>query len=321
MMSSPDYLVRDASCATRPPLYYPRHTPPAAQMSRGNMRVAKPRSANNSPRDGMMAVGRRQSVMNESSHAAHRRLALIEEQARLGMAMSSNMSTTTPNTARPPRTRPTSWHPSSSHLTPPTYAYLAYAPPTQPYYHPASMFMTSPSSVVHSTHQSPASCSSYYDVDTLDPPLFPSGPSSQISYAHGLPAMTSVPMAPSTLPAPTHITESILGAHYDWNHFVSQGFNTDPPTPNSLIPQHAAPKLAPEESYETLVEESSGPTLVGLGLYDDPPKALSPAVDPYQTMMTPTLLGSLCRPAQPVRQGLKLEETWTPPSDGEDTGS
>ena len=73
--------------------------------------------------------------------------------------------------------------------------------------------------------------------------------------------------------------------------------------------------------YHSLTEEEdTGEELIGMGLYDDvakPPLSHS-HLNPYQTMMTPQLLGSFYSAPESRGKGLKLEETWVPPADDED---
>jgi hypothetical protein len=109
----------------------------------------------------------------------------------------------------------------------------------------------------------------------------------------------------------------------EWNSFVLQGFaGTSPPTPESLPPaQQPQPALPSEDSipYEALeAEEEEGEILVGMGLYDAPPKYDSdPQLDNYRTTMS-SLFGTAYRVTHATGKGLKLEESWQPPVDSDD---
>jgi hypothetical protein len=111
----------------------------------------------------------------------------------------------------------------------------------------------------------------------------------------------------------------------DWQNYIMHGMNTTtPPTPDSLMQPEPALPAMPQESpaFQTLDEpEDDGEVLVGMGLYDAPEKMNEdPQLDNYRSTVC-SLLGSRFRPSEPQGKGLKLEETWSPPSksdDGED---
>ncbi|PQE05597.1 hypothetical protein CJF30_00007764 [Rutstroemia sp. NJR-2017a BBW] len=102
-------------------------------------------------------------------------------------------------------------------------------------------------------------------------------------------------------------------SHFDWNHFAANGFEdaTAPPTPDNFLPiQHPEPSFTSEESipYHPLSEdEPEGEELIGMA---------DPQLDNYRIMSQ--LLGSTYRRTESVGKGLKLEETWQPPTAKED---
>jgi len=125
---------------------------------------------------------------------------------------------------------------------------------------------------------------------------------------------------------PAQDVDQTMYSHFDWSNFATNGFegSTAPPTPDDLLPiQIAQPNFTAEESipYQSLSDlEDTSDDLIGLGLYDTPEAAKSPLQDPqldnYRTAMM-SQLGSAYRRPESAGKGLKLEETWEPPSEDE----
>jgi hypothetical protein len=113
-------------------------------------------------------------------------------------------------------------------------------------------------------------------------------------------------------------------SHFDWDNCASNGFDTSssPPTPDNFLPvQQPELALKTEERIplQPLEDDEPGEVLIGMGLYDAPEKAPEPDVtfDTYRAYMMSQLLGTPFKKPEPtvsVGKGLKLEETWSPPT-------
>jgi hypothetical protein len=119
---------------------------------------------------------------------------------------------------------------------------------------------------------------------------------------------------------------------FDWRNSATNGFesSTAPPTPESeiFLPiQHPESVFPADDAipYHSLSDpEPEGEILQGLGLYDAPeiskPLPSAHQFDNYHALVMSQLLGAAYRKpeVEQTGKGLKLEETWTPPSDHEE---
>lgn len=147
----------------------------------------------------------------------------------------------------------------------------------------------------------------------------------------------SVPQTQVSVRAYGYQTPSVL---YDedsasrpqhWSYITSHGgeeSSTTPPTPAGPMPvQHPEPAFQEDDSpFRPLSDVDDGEELIGLGLYD-PPDIKSSHSDPqlnnYHALVAAHMMGTPCRQSEPTGKGLKLEETWAPPSmaDSEESDS
>jgi hypothetical protein len=233
--------------------------------------------------------------------------------------------------------RPVSWHPSSYQAPQqhhqPTYPTSTFDFNSQAQYlnipltpsvysgytSPSSTF--SPLSMPYTGYEQQQAQQQYNFQNTS------AAPQPTPSYAFSQP-VTMGQQTQNYIAAPTQDVDQTMYSHFDWSNFATNGFesSTAPPTPDDFLPiQHPEPSFSAEESipYHPLSDtESTGEDLIGLGLYDTPEAAKSPSPDPqldnYRSLMMSQLLGSAYRRPEPVGKGLKLEETWNPPSEDED---
>jgi len=226
--------------------------------------------------------------------------------------------------------RPVSWHPSSQlvpqQMCQPVQPTTGFAFP-QEYHH---FDVSTPA--VYSGYASPASSFSpmsmpFSDNDHTSYP-FTTAPTSypfhQTYTSDHIPMED--PMMAVQPPYTNNNQDSTLYSHFDWNHFAANGFEdaTAPPTPDNFLPiQHPEPTFTSEESipYHPLSDDDpEGEELIGMGLYDTPDTSKTslsdPQLDNYRMMSQ--LLGSSYRRPEPAGKGLKLEETWQPPSEKDD---
>lgn len=116
-------------------------------------------------------------------------------------------------------------------------------------------------------------------------------------------------------------SDSTSFSHFDYSNYSQNSFHavvTTPPTPENVLPiQNREPCLRSEETipYHPLEEsEEEGEELVALGLYDAPEK-VSPSTGNLVQPIVAQLLGSgFLKTEESTGKGLKLEETWNPPS-------
>ena len=290
-----------------------------SERTGGSMRIVKPNSTSNSPR-GSIALARRKTVMYD-----RRRIAADHTSGNY----TSNEQLQHPANSN----RPVSWHPSSHMQAQQMHQYA-----DSSYFHTRNEFQRfdfPPTPAVYSGYCSPSSTFSpvsvpftgyaqpqfqYSEVSTY--------PSASSYTAYQQPASTQ--QAPFYMSTPTEITDSQMYTQSDWHNFTANGFDrsTAPPTPENFLPiQHPSPSFPEEDAipYHPLSEaseEEEGEILCGLGLYDTPDVLKSVSSDPqlnnYRSSVMSQLLGSVYG-KEPVGKGLKLEETWNPPtSDGED---
>lgn len=300
----------------------------------GNVRIAKPNSASNSPR-GSMGLGRRRTVMGDSPY--RRRLARLEQSGGAFAGLISNNGPESPSRSN----RPMSWHPAS-HPAPkqssqPTYHQPAFDPSIQ-----IQQMNFSPTPSAHPVYASPGSTFSPlsipysgYEQEQQQYHFQNTSVSCQPNTIYTLSQSALMQQHPQTYSmAAPQTSDHTMCSHFDWNSLATHGYSTStsPPTPEDFLPiQHPEPALPSEESitYHPLSDtEEAGEQLIGLGLYDTPDAAKSPSPDPhldhYRSLMMSGLHGPAYRRPEPAGKGLKLEETWNPPeSDDEkdDDGS
>ncbi|PQE30126.1 cell morphogenesis Las1 protein [Rutstroemia sp. NJR-2017a WRK4] len=289
------------------------------QRAMAPMRVSKPSSTSNSPRSSAL-LSRRKTVMSDSPY--RRRMPAVDQPMMASNTWNSNEHFQMP--VKPHR--PVSWHPSTQ-LTP-DQIYQAGQPSGYPFQQEFPNFNAS-TPAIYSGYASPAS--------SFSPMSMPFNETDQ-SYPF---ATTSYPFAQTYTPDHTSMDDPMMSmqtssmdnnqdptmySHFDWNHFAANGFEdaTAPPTPDNFLPiQHPEPSFTSEESipYHPLSEdEPEGEELIGMGLYDTPDNSKTSLADPqldnYRIMSQ--LLGSTYRRTESVGKGLKLEETWQPPTAKED---
>lgn len=298
-------------------------------LSGNSMRVAKPSSASNSPRNSLMQQ-RRRTMMNDP----------VFIQTATQMLEQPYLPTPGPDVygngnayyepVNKRAARPVSWHPSTQQLPQQMSAVSTQA--TQypfpsfydvDFYNPPTQFPPTPAA--YSAYSSP--------VSNLSPLTLPYSTYEMPQQTYSSPAwdVTAAPMASTVpdmnqIPASTYdtcdYTQASLPSHVasyqsqspdDWSCYGCQSMAT-PPTPEDP-PRTQQPEtvLQTEESnhYQALEEnedEEEGDILIGLGLYDPPEKL------PYQGEG-----GLLGASFEPMGKGLKLEDAWEPPaSDDED---
>lgn len=302
------------------------------------MRIAKPSSANNSPRNKLMHQ-RRRTMMNDPA-------LLQKTQQVLGQQY---LPTPGPdlyggNYYEPVKraARPVSWHPSTQlpqkyqqqyqqhyptstqqhqYFVPNSYDHEMYAPVQMP---PTPAAYSAYGSPVSST--SPLILPSYTTYELPQQQQHYASPSWSLSAAPGVPAMTQThtpsfaPAPASYIPAPvpsyaaepSHSPASWNGNMPSTSYIQSMSAPATPEEPINLhYPGLATAKsksqegLYPAAPVEVKVEddEDDGDILVGLGLYD-PPENLHGG-----------LLGASF---EPTGKGLKLEDAWEPPAEDED---
>ncbi|TDZ31661.1 hypothetical protein C8035_v001411 [Colletotrichum spinosum] len=290
------------------------------QRTSSAMRVAKPTSANNSPRSAASMQARRRTVVNDGNLARRRQQIMDHVQM--------------PDYPCQPRpSRPLSWHPS-------TFQQLQHKLPVQ---QPSPQY---PFPTVMSAYQDSDSCPVYtqfpptpaaYSCSTSPTASFsplclplagydssaylpvegcnysqqapPAYVSEGAAYAEPFPAL------PTTLP---DLTPS--STYTSWNTYAMNAYaSTSPPTPETLPQSHQPQPIVPSEDaipYQPLDDaQGEGEILVGMGLYDAPDKYdTDPQLSASRSAMS-TLLGGtnlLCKP-EGTGKGLKLEESWQPP--------
>lgn len=293
------------------------------------MRVVKPSSASNSPRNNIMHQ-RRRTMMNDPLYI--QRAQQMFEQPYLstpGPEVYGN------NYYGPVKraARPLSWHPStqlpqtqqmssvstqaSQYPFPNYYDYDFYVPPAQmpptpaaysAYSSPASTFspLQLPS---YTTYELPQNYTSpCWNMSTAS--MEPSVPS--MSHVQQAPALAATTASYTPASEPSYVEPSY--SPVSWSNIPSMGYNqnvTTPPTPEDppraqqpepVVVKQESLSYSPPEVKDEVEEEDEGDILVGLGLYDPPEK-----------------LGLLGACFEPMGKGLKLEDAWEPPvTDDED---
>lgn len=306
----------------------------------GAMRVAKPRSAHNSP-GASGAQGRRRAAKNDSQYRPPPTLPVDESMFPAPQHMRSDLAQST---------RPFSWHAPSEFIQQPESQFLPQQPlaqcrmSTSQYpaysYAEADYLMSNrqlpPTPAVYSGYTSPASAFSPLSLPTtgFEPPPLQYFPQAAWATMPELspPAPAPAPMVErsdrgSTGTASDEYSEAAAPSAVDsWNSFALRGFHsgTAPPTPEDFTqaPQ-AEPRLQSEESipYQPLENEADdeGEILYGMGLYDTPEKPVDAHLQYHRSAIS-SLLGSSFTCPEPTGKGLKLEDAWEPPA-SDDEGS
>jgi hypothetical protein len=304
----------------------PRHSRGSnSQKTGGSIRVVKPSSASNSPRSSM-GLARRRTVMNDGAY--RRRVVMMDQTLLANGGFITNDGL--PDVQQPRSSRPVSWHPAS-HLVP-QQAYQPYTTLAPELNNQYPLFNLPGTPSVYSGYASPDS--------TFSPLSMPYTGYEQPQYFQNTHTTFAAPHYPNQqeyiqesngnfTPQTMANTDPSMYSHFDWNNFATNGFDA-PPTPDNFLPiQHPEPSFPGEDSipYHPLEDDESddGEELIGMGLYDTPEITKSSSTDPqldnYRALMMSQLLGSGYVPSrkiEPTGKGLKLEETWTPPSDDED---
>lgn len=306
---------------------YSRGSAGAFTGSVGNaMRVSKPASANNSPRNNLMHQ-RRRTMMNDPLYVQRAQQMLEQPQLPTpGADMYGN------HCYEPVKrsTRPISWHPTSQITQ--AQATPAFQPQMSQYPFPSYCdydFYTTQTAQVPPT---PAAFSAYSSPGSAFSPLqLPSYNTYELPNTYASPCwdVTAGPLAPavtSTIHAqqtPDFVnaaleTPAIMPEYAEpsfspasWANLPPANYSqsvTAPPTPEDPPKaQQPAPVVVKQEPLgftppeEQDVVEDDGDILVGLGLYDPPER-----------------LGLLGASFQPTGKGLKLEDAWEPPATDDD---
>lgn len=308
--------------------------PASRRYSRGSngalsgnvMRVSKPSSASNSPRNNLMQQ-RRRTMMNDPVYI-HRAQQMFEQ---------PHMPTPGPevyanNYYEPVKRmeRPVSWHPSTqlpqSEQAPSISTQMSQYPfPNYCDYDfcAAPAVQVPPTPAAYSAYSSPGSAFSPLQLPsytTYELPQTYTSPCWNVSAAPMAPSVPSTHHAQQT-PAfvnDTRFTPATVAEYAEpsfspasWTNISSTGYGqnmTAPPTPEDppkaqqpapvVVKQEPLPYTPPEEQDEG---EEEGDVLIGLGLYDPPER-----------------LGLLGASFQSTGKGLKLEDAWEPPATDDD---
>ncbi|KAK3937659.1 hypothetical protein QBC46DRAFT_267067 [Diplogelasinospora grovesii] len=299
------------------------------QRPGGAMRIAKPSSANNSPRSALLQ-SRRRTMIGDAG--AQGRFNPQQFETPYLPTPSADLSTEAVYQPEKRSARPLSWHPSSQRL-PQSYPYSTQQPamlyPGSAYNDCdvfASFQQLPPTPAVYSGYNSPSSTFSplslpYSNIESQQyfspaahwalPPQ--PTPVDQLDSASRLAPMGAV----SDIPYQTG--PRVVGGTLDWNTFAAQGFDrcTAPPTPEDFNQsQQPQPKLDAEDSipFQPLEDdESEGEILYGMGLYDPPDKSVADSHLDFHRSAVFSLLGGSEYP-EPTGKGLKLEDAWEPPA-------
>ena len=287
----------------------------------GSIRIAKSNSTSNSPR-GSIGLGRRRTVMTDRRRniMADRSLA-----SAAGFVSNDGLQTSIRSS------RPVSWHPSTRMALQPQYQPACQVPTLQ----------TKSDSHYFDLPTTPAVYSAYASPDSTFSPLSlpyfgfeqdyshqgnsATYQSHQVYESHQQAAETTKPYYSTQ----SENMDSSLHSHMDWSNFATNGFEitTSPATPDFYLPlQHPEGSLPADDAipYHSFSDsESDGEILQGLGLYDSPEITKSPPTvsqfDSYGALVMSQVLGTPYRKteSESTGKGLKLEETWNPPSDDE----
>lgn len=300
-------------------------------LSGNSMKVVKPSSASNSPRNSLMQQ-RRRTMMNDPVFI--QRATQMLEQPYLPTPGPDVYGNAYYEPVNKRAARPVSWHPSTQQFPQQAQQMPAVSQATQypfpsyydiDFYNPPTQFPPTPTA--YSAYSSPVSNLSPltlpysgYELPQQQAYSSPSWDVSAAPMASTVPAMNSV-SAPAydttcdftAAAAPSHVASYQSQSPDDWSCYGAQNMATPPTPEDPPRMQQPEPVLQTEESipYQALEEneeEEEGDILIGLGLYDPPEKL------PYQGEG-----GLLGASFEPMGKGLKLEDAWEPPaSDDED---
>ncbi|KAI9649150.1 hypothetical protein NHQ30_001717 [Ciborinia camelliae] len=301
-----------------------RLSPSNGQRNMAPMRITKPSSASNSPRCSVKQ-NRRRTLMSDSSY--QHQMAMLGQQQMMATnewASNDGLSTQMLTTSN----RPVTWHEFTHRQMYQPVPSTGGFPCSQEYYNfDVSMPAVCSGSASPDSSFSPVSMP--YSEDRHNSYPFNTAPTSYPLDQIYTPDHKSLetPMMVVQMPYTNNNQDPTMYSHFDWNHFAANGFEngTAPPTPDNFLPiQHPDTTFAPEESipYHPLSDdEPEGEELIGMGLYDTPDNSKTslsdPQLDNYR-MMSSQFLGNSYRRPEPVGKGLKLEETWQPPSEKDD---
>lgn len=303
-----------------------RHSRGSNSALSGNaMRVAKPSSASNSPRNNMSQ--RRRTLMNDPIFV-QRTQQMLEQPCLPTPGPEAFANTYYEPVKR--SARPVSWHPSTQLVQnqpmpsaatqhtqypfPTCYDYESYVQPVQlpptpaaysTYNSPLANF--SPLTLPYSAYELPQQgyTSPVWNLFNTQTVSAMTGSTDQ---TQAMAFDTSSAYTPATVP--DYVESSYSPASWANAPAASYTHNmTAPPTPEDLPKaQQVEPLVVKEESEAQQEDEEEGDILIGLGLYD-PPEKLPCSEDG----------GVLSAAFEPKGKGLKLEDAWEPPaSDDED---
>lgn len=295
------------------------------------MRVVKPSSANNSPRNNGMHQ-RRRTVLNDPAYVQKAQQVLEQQQYLPTPGPDAFGSSCYEPVKRAPR--PVSWHPSTTQI-PQLYPqqHQHYPVSTQQPQYPNSHAYDYDMYAPVQLPPTPAAYSAYGSpVSTMSPLALPSFATYQIPQHHypspswnmpappSMPAMTQAHASPlnppvtyAPAPAPSYATEP-SHSPASWTGMPSTTYTNSmsaPATPEeptnlqytncAVVKHHSFSYSAPADMK--VEDEDEGDILIGLGLYDTPEKR------------PVSLLGASFVPSG---KGLKLEAAWAPAEDEED---
>lgn len=293
------------------------------------MRVVKPSSASNSPRNNLTQQ-RRRTMMNDPVYI-HKTQQMLEQPylPTPGPEVYGN------NYCEPVKrpARPVSWHPSTQLPQAPQQQYQQqYTMPTQESQYPFPNCFDYETYAPPQMPPTPAAYSAYNSPVSFSPLVLPSYTTYELPqqqhYNSPCWSMSAAPMAPSmsamtqvSTPAftttasytpacvPSFAEAENAYSPVSWTNIASTGYSqnvTAPPTPEEptrtqqidpVVVKHEATNYLTSDEVK-VEDEEEGDILIGLGLYDPPEK------------LHGGLLGSSF---EPTGKGLKLEDAWEPP--------
>lgn len=293
-------------------------------LSGNAMRIVKPSSANNSPRNSL-AQQRRRTMMNDPVFV-QRAQQMLEQPCLPTPGPEAFANTYYEPVKR--AARPVSWHPSTQllqnqHLSSTATQHTQFPFPSC--YDFESFPQTAqlpPTPAAYSAYSSPVSTFSPltlpYSAYELPQQSYTSPIWSISDTQATVNTMPSEHQAPSTtfdadstyapVPVPNYVEPTYSPA--SWVNVPAMTYKqnmTAPPTPEDVQKiQQVDPVVVKEEPYvasEVLEEEEEGDILIGLGLYDPPEK---PSCHEEGGLFSAIF--------EPKGKGLKLEDAWEPPA-------
>ncbi|KAI0397244.1 hypothetical protein F5Y17DRAFT_455163 [Xylariaceae sp. FL0594] len=303
-----------------------RRIPRPSNASKGHsaMRVAKPRSANNSPQSTIA----RHRMWVDDPHIARRRQQALDQALLHQM---ENMSSTCHASQLEPAkktNRPLSWH-SSGYLRESQRMQVQMPQPEVSQFNMAMPIPCQPPNLpptpaAYSGHTSPVASYSPLTLPCAAVTPLPATP----GYAPADQWMAAPQMAlgcsnpkGSSDSSERSLVYSNQASFINWNAYAPYGFQTctAPPTPEEFHYLQQPQTVPSEESipYDPLdkpEEEEEGEILVGMGLYDLPSKTYTdPRLDHHRTTTS-----QLWDTTYSNGKGWKLEEAWEPPTTDEE---